>query len=608
MSTSSSSSSLPLVYGVPPSPTRGDAASQAELSAHGRVNLWTFRPDWADTLVRHRWVLVPLWLVVHLVSFNGQWRIGLDSSAFRHLGRSLAAGEGYQIFGEPQTLIYPGVPVLLGGLEYLFGEAVWPAIVVGLLFNAGSAVLVWLIAKRVLPDWAAVLATAGVMLNWCFVQQGHELMTDGPFFFGVVAALYGWEKLARPIRPAGQESVTKSAQESVPLCRWPGAVWLAVGFTICAVTRPTFWVLVGAMLVVGGLSLARSTMRRQLTAKTAAQWGLPIALVLVVATIFLIADPRTRGIDLTGGGYEADVASNVSNLGTYAAKLPQRVLQITDDDLPRLFFGERVTGLNYLASALLLVGVLALGRRRPLWVAMVLLLLAATLLASSQARYYLMVLPILWVGWLWVSVWVAGKFDGIRWRSFMTGLLVGTVLVANIYHVVKFVVEQRATPFLATYKDGSYVPVIATAEVLRERTEPGDVIIGPYARILAYLSDRQVKGRREIGMGDRKPGLEQLIAVQNTDAQWMVFPARIYKRKDKELYHLLDDKLIVPDNDREDESFLVGEYDEQEWRVAPFGVQRWKLSPEAQEQFDAATGLPPLSSTDQDEDGRADGR
>ena len=548
-------------------------------SASGRVSLFDFQPDWGPALVKLRWVIAVLWLAVHAVSFNGQWRIGLDSAIYRHVGRSLANGEGYRIFGETQTLVYPGYPLLLGGLDYLFGELAWPGIVAGLLFNAGAIWLTWRLMQRVLPAWAAVLVSLGVAMNWTLVQQGHEHMTDGPFFFAVVLSLYGWERLMQP-----------TLDPAKPRSRWPGGVWLTIGLVLAAAFRPTFWVLVGAWVVVGGIALLRATFTHGVSRKRAFQVGLPMLLAVLVAVLFVWLDPRTSGLDPTGGVYEAEVAARAFDVGGLLSALPAKLWEIFNDDLPRLFFAERVHILNAVFSVAIVAGVIMVGRRRPLWAAMVGMLLVAMVVANTESRYYLMVLPILWAGWLWFAVATANIFKGIRWRSFIVGALAVLVLVGNAIHIGKFIVEQRGDPFLEHYKDGSYIPVVAAADVVRENVPEGDVVIGPYARILSYLGQRKVLGRRELGMGYVRSDIDRLLAVAEADADWLLFPGEAYRRKDKEILVVMDHGWILPGNDPGDPSFPIGHFDERDWYIAPYVFAWWELSDEDRAKLEAVLG------------------
>src|SRR2546425_5824918 len=61
----------------------------------------------SDALLKRRKLLLALSLLPIFVSFNGRWRMGLDSSIYRGLARSIALGRGYH-FGEFGThQIYP---------------------------------------------------------------------------------------------------------------------------------------------------------------------------------------------------------------------------------------------------------------------------------------------------------------------------------------------------------------------------------------------------------------------------------------------------------------------------------------------------------------------
>src|SRR4051812_35865801 len=75
----------------------------------------------------------PLFVLVallYLISFNGRWRIGLDSANYRGLANSLATGGGYHFGDWAGRNIYPGFPLLLAGLQRAFGtSAVAPCIV-----------------------------------------------------------------------------------------------------------------------------------------------------------------------------------------------------------------------------------------------------------------------------------------------------------------------------------------------------------------------------------------------------------------------------------------------------------------------------------------------
>ena len=68
-----------------------------------------------------KWLFIAVALL-YLISFNGEWRIGLDTANYRGLADGIATGRGYT-FGEwaPHN-IYPGFPLLLAALQMVFGK------------------------------------------------------------------------------------------------------------------------------------------------------------------------------------------------------------------------------------------------------------------------------------------------------------------------------------------------------------------------------------------------------------------------------------------------------------------------------------------------------
>ncbi len=293
----------------------------------------------------------------------------------------------------------------------------------------------------------------------------------------------------------------------------------------------------------------------------------------------------------------------MGQLGSVVADIPKAIWDILNDDLPRLFFAERIVGVSLILTLALLGGVLLVAvrsdrreARRPLWMLLVVVLFVAVLLASSEARYWLMVLPVLWVGWvLGIAKGARDWFVTDRARSIYVAAGVGFVLICNSIHVVKFAIEQRSRPFLSHYKDGSYALLPGTARALQRHTDVSDVAIGPYAPILQYLSDRRVLDRRDLGFGEISEEIPRLVAVRDSGATWMIFPHQPYKHKEPEMYRLIGKGLIYPSNIAPSGAFpigVLGEGDDAvEWYLAPYeidemilpGELRKRLPPDAVE-------------------------
>ncbi|MBC8108230.1 MAG: glycosyltransferase family 39 protein, partial [Anaerolineae bacterium] len=145
--------------------------------------------------------------LLYLVSFNGKWRIGLDSANYRGLADSIANGRGYHFGDWAGQNIYPGFPLLLAGLQKLFGASALAPCIVMLIFSVLTMIVTYRLIRLHYPKWIAVTITFGVAINSWFLQQTSELMTDIPFLLGVVTSLYGWDllrtsraRLQRPTR------------------------------------------------------------------------------------------------------------------------------------------------------------------------------------------------------------------------------------------------------------------------------------------------------------------------------------------------------------------------------------------------------------------------
>jgi hypothetical protein len=285
-----------------------------------------------------------------------------------------------------------------------------------------------------------------------------------------------------------------------------------------------------------------------------------------VGLAFAALDPRTRSLDLLAGGYEAEVAQRVMSMGDRLRETPAKLWEMLEDHLQAVFFAERVEYLNVLMAAALLAGVALVSRRRPLWGLLVVVLLVALYFASSVPRYYLMVLPILWLGWVMLIRTLAVRlFRTERSRSIFAAVTVGLVLAANLGHDVKFILEQRSRPFIRGYKDGLYEPVVATAEVIRREVRPDETVIGPYSQEMTYLSGRSVLGRRKLLTGYEATEREKAMLVRDSGAQWAVFPTGAYERKDLPLYRLGRAGIFVPSNEDDSTVIHVGIFDEEQW-------------------------------------------
>src|SRR3954466_5211066 len=84
-----------------------------------------------DLIPRLRWVYFVLVAAFMLLSFNGRWRVGRDSAAYRGLGHQLATTgkyvfrdkAGISVYTDQQDTRYPGLPLILAVVEKTLGRS-----------------------------------------------------------------------------------------------------------------------------------------------------------------------------------------------------------------------------------------------------------------------------------------------------------------------------------------------------------------------------------------------------------------------------------------------------------------------------------------------------
>ena len=467
-------------------------------------------------LERYRHLFFALLTIPFIAGFNGQWRIGLDSAVYRGLAESLSAGRGYTFGGLAQHQVYPGLPVLLSLTQRLTGSALVVPLVLMTLASLLTVVLTYQLMLTRFPRWVAVVVTCGVMMNARFVQQSGELMTDAPFLLGVVASLLGWERLQRA-RPG-----------------WGVAgalVVLLLGLALAASMRPTFWVLAIAW---GGVCLWRIIRHRDRRAVLA------LGALAVVWVGLMWVDPRFTGMNVFKGVYEREALDRLLSVG---AALRETFWNVISRNFTEAFFNEPAYPFGPLLTLMLLGGALILWIRLPLWGLPVFLIFGVTLVMSDVPRYYLMVLPMLWLAYVLMLARLVRKLPQ-KWATIILFAAFSLGNFLNLAGVAKYVYEQRHGNFLAYYKKGDYVDVIRMAGLIRQHVAPGERVIGPYASILTYYSGRTVMGGKELLA--LQPMTQYPRIMQDFGAAYLVGPSRRYYDKDMQLYRMLDRQVVRP--------------------------------------------------------------
>jgi hypothetical protein len=489
-----------------------------------------------DWVARYRWPIFALISLLYIASFNGQWRVGRDSALYRAVARNLADGHGFTFNGKRERHAYPGLPLLLAGVNKIFGDDPLRPIPALLLMIACALAILVVVYRLVLvhfPRWMAVMVTCGLAINWRFLQQTHELMTDLPFTLGVCLALLGFERLrlSKGIRSAA----------------W-GIALSSAGLGLAAVMRPTFWFLAGAWALACCWGLWRGPRRWPCAAA--------LSILLLPAIAFIAYDPRTRSASFLAGRYEEDAARAISELNE--ASWWPRLTTILDSHFTEILFGtEILPGFDTAISLTFIAAGLWLARRVPLWGLLIAITIGSTyLLGSSVPRYYLMILPLILLGW---TVAVDAVLRRVaHWRrariASLAVLFFGftTISVANVVKDLGLIAQQHGLtsdgrrPFLEVYRNGRMLRVVNMSRVLSQRASPDARILGPEPRIMSYLSGRrvyalseglriaQVKAlSRELrGKGNSDRSLLRRIASllrDNLTFDLAVFPAKAYE-------------------------------------------------------------------------------
>jgi hypothetical protein len=484
--------------------------------------------------------------LLFVLAFNGQWRIGRDSSAYRALGHQLATTGKYVFRDKEEDTRYPGMPLLLAGVERGLGRGDAPAILPVTLMAIATLLLTYRLLRPVVPLWLVIAATFGMGANGRFLEHANEVLSDVPFLLGVMISLVGFDRLQRA-RAAGP--------------RAGSMVLLVVGLIFAAAMRPTFWVLALALVATCLWGLIRPT-RCDEPADNARPRRLACVLTLAVLAIaaaaFALVDLRGNS---AAGGYEGRMRSRLADFHHRIVEpLPQNVYAVLEQTLPEAFFGTQLgpgfipvggghwIGLSAIYSLVLIASSVLLVRRNVLWGLFVLFTVVTMGAIGSVPRYFIMILPLLLVGWGLHVNWLAERFRAYGAKEAITFAGLGLVVIPNLISCANLIREQRGfsrpqdglkhVGFAQAYHGGKWQGVEAVAKMIHDHVRPDQKIIGPEATVLTFLSDRDVFG---LGMflprKDRGGAWERKLRKMQAELSYAytVFPdtsAKLYDDKD----------------------------------------------------------------------------
>jgi hypothetical protein len=209
--------------------------------------------------------------------------------------------------------------------------------------------------------------------------------------------------------------------------------------------------------------------------------------------------------------------------------------------LPEFFFGLEmpVPWGPHCCTILLVAGVL-LVRKSPLWGLYVVITLGMTIVLGSAVRYYLMVLPLLLVGWATFAKWIGDV--SARWYRFLPhagevvmlfwlGLATGPHLVRDAAFILEqhgYAKDHSYKGFYSVYRPDSSKKLIALSKLVHEQVPAKAVVYGFEPRIMTYLSGRNVFHPAEVLKGLKQR--QWLAAMRKSKVSWIFYDKASAKR------------------------------------------------------------------------------
>jgi hypothetical protein len=342
----------------------------------------TVRPESADTFAKVRRVVTWAIVALYLASVSHHWYISSDSALYLLLGKSLANGDGYALWGRPHVNVPPAYPAILAAMMRIgLGDMWW--------LNLGMAVTglaaMWFgykLLQEQTSSGLAMLVAITVAVSTEMHQRSVQQLSDVPFMLLVMAGLWCY------VRGMKDGSV----------CLEIGTVALIASCWVRVVGIPL------ALAAALGLAFeAPQTTRRRAWLNTG---GAALG-VSVTAVLFYLASRQVRG-QLAPASYAHHFATLSQRSMASWLLQPLSNFWDTGSDLARLFTGQKCPPIAALAifwMPTLLGMCLHLRRRRYVGVfATAGYIGAVLLLRELLSRYLLPVAPLL----------VMFCFDGVR--------------------------------------------------------------------------------------------------------------------------------------------------------------------------------------------------
>jgi hypothetical protein len=256
--------------------------------------------------------------------------------------------------------------------------------------------------------------------------------------------------------------------------------------------------------------------------------------------VLIAIDPRFKGFHPLSGGYESEAIDMIPQA---SSRFTTQLYHILHDQFPAGVFGQAMSPVGILSSLLVIGSTLLLLRRHAMWVLMVFGTLAATMIVSSEPRYYLMVLPTLLLGWLALLCTIARRTSRL-WGEIILVVGLSIVTLNNLSASIGFFIEQHRSDFISHYKKGGYVAELQMCEAIRQHVQPDQRVLGPSGPIMSILTGVHVYTQREIMPRGQNVHSMELVAATHLD--YVVSPGGIYHEKDPLIARMFRVHLITP--------------------------------------------------------------
>ena len=483
---------------------------------------------WRPWIVK---ALTILLAAVFIVNVSPYWIPQRDSALYMTLARSLARGEGFQEGpGVPHTLVYPGFPLILAGVMKLFGERMFFMNLCVTLMGMGCIALTYLVMKPWLEKRVAMLVAFLTGSTHTLLNYSGVLITDVPHLFFTLLSLW----LIQLTWFAG------SARR-----RLLAGLCAGVSVMAAAMIRPN------GLFILVPLALAMVIFPRRVALKTWEKlvvlgvWLAAVGIPLLCWVLFIgNVDAEIRKTYLQASILSSGFAPFVGNMLRQLADFPEELAKTLG----------RNTALppgNLLILAFFLVGLVRMIRFGAWHVSAYAVVGTAFATIDIQRRYLLAILPLTVACSLIGAAWMAlalfrASFVPRKRRKLIPWALLGLIIfmpLANVLPVAKLTWEKHRRPFYQKHGEGNWSDHMVLAEWMRESTPEHSVFWARDSYVLAYFSDRTVRGPATPWEGESEHYWRRDVGLQNHLAHWK--PDYIVVDTDRRVREIIENRLIA---------------------------------------------------------------